>query len=287
MAANVPARILVGTLVLWVVAAVGAASLLDTSETRLLLSAFIALTAVASLTSLFANAGAALALVGVVTYSAFQFARSVQGGNYFPQIVVSVVLLGITAGVADFTARRLRQLQAQLDHDALVIDELTLRDTVTGALKRQHAERMLIEEVSRCRRYNHALSLLLVGVKDWDDVLENQGAGEAQRILREVGPVIVKTVRSLDHVSNHGGGVFSVLLVDTPLAGALVVANKLRRVIEEQTGAIVHVGIAEFPNDAVTSEDLVAEAEAALQFARTANVDVVSRNLLEEPTVPA
>ena len=84
----------------------------------------------------------------------------------------------------------------------------------------------------------------------------------------------------MDSMGGHGERGFTVLLPHTPLNGAQIVAGKIVSAIEEATSAAIHAGIAEFPEDAATPDDLLREAEQALGFARLAKLKVASRTLL-------
>jgi hypothetical protein len=71
-----------------------------------------------------------------------------------------------------------------------------------------------------------------------------------------------------------------VLLPETDLAGAQIVAEKLSGLGEAEFGLVVRAGVAAFPEDDVTGPGLLAEAEQALSFARLAQITVASRALL-------
>ena len=155
-----------------------------------------------------------------------------------------------------------------------------MRDPVTGAIKRGHAHQLLVEEVRRSRRYNHSLSLLITDVDEWDAVLQERGPQGATEVLALLGGTMAKLVRTEDRVAHYGDSRFAIILPETPLAGARVVAERMCQKIAEEAKLTLRVGIAEFPTDATSSEELVSEAEAALQFARTAALRIVDRRVI-------
>ncbi len=73
---------------------------------------------------------------------------------------------------------------------------------------------------------------------------------------------------------------FAALLPETDIEGAQVVAEKMVATGSERIGTDVRAGVAVFPEDEVTGSGLMAEAEEALSFARTAHIGVASRSLL-------
>lgn len=91
---------------------------------------------------------------------------------------------------------------------------------------------------------------------------------------------MAQLVRSISQVSRHGGSQFAVILLETSLQGDRCVAEKIHQRVAEEMGLILRIGIAEFPADAVAGEELVAEAEAALEFAKTASLRIADRSLI-------
>jgi GGDEF domain-containing protein len=77
-----------------------------------------------------------------------------------------------------------------------------------------------------------------------------------------------------------GDGAFALVLPETPLEGAEVLAARLQASASTEAGITLRVGLADYPRDAATPSGLVGEAQEALTFARTADLLVVDRTLL-------
>ena len=75
----------------------------------------------------------------------------------------------------------------------------------------------------------------------------------------------------------HGDGRLAVLLPETPLDGTLVVAGRIQQTALQDVGLKTRIGAAVFPDDAVTVEALLREAEAGLDLARIEGVSTVER----------
>jgi PleD family two-component response regulator len=82
-------------------------------------------------------------------------------------------------------------------------------------------------------------------------------------------------VRTLDRVVHYQEAEYLVILPETPLDGARIVAHRLAYAAKERLESEIRVGIAEFPTNGQTAEELIAEADAALTFARGADLSVV------------
>lgn len=136
-------------------------------------------------------------------------------------------------------------------------------------------------ETARARRYEHTISLLMVGVEDWPMLVAQRGPIAARRRLAEMADAVRRVVRDVDSVSVYNPGLLAILLPETPLAGAAVVAEKVERVSHEQGALTIRVGAASYPDDAITSDELLREAEAALELARLARVSIVDRARLD------
>ena len=144
-----------------------------------------------------------------------------------------------------------------------------------------HFRQTLDLEIARARRYEHTMSLLMVGVEDWPTLVAQRGPIAARRRLAEVAEAVRLIVRDVDSVSVYGLGLLAILLPETALAGAAVVAEKVERVAHEQGGLTFRVGAASYPDDALTCDELLREAEAALDLAGLARVNVVDRARLD------
>jgi len=174
------------------------------------------------------------------------------------------------------------RLELELHHQRILVGELTLRDNVTGAIKWQYARQLLTEEIARSRRYNYSLSLALVGIDDWPSVVERIGREAARALLATAGETLVRSLRNVDRVARYGASEFALLLPSTPLQGAEVAVERACGEVMRRTQLVVRAGIVHFPSGATTNEELMSEAEAALQLARATGLPIASQRLLEK-----
>ena len=106
--------------------------------------------------------------------------------------------------------------------------ELALTDALTGLGNRRAGEEALAREVSRSQRAQSPLSLLLLDIDRFKAVNDDYGHAVGDAVLRQVSSCLAQAARASDLVFRWGGEEFLVLLADTPLAGAVECAERIR-----------------------------------------------------------
>ena len=131
--------------------------------------------------------------------------------------------------------------------------------------------------MTRARRYERPLVLLLIGVDGWSTLVAERGRRAAFENLAALATRVRRLLRDVDAIGLHGDGRLAVLLPETPLDGALVVAGRIEQAALQEVGMRTRIGAAVFPDDAGTVEALLREAEAGLDLARIEGVSTVER----------
>jgi diguanylate cyclase (GGDEF)-like protein len=148
-------------------------------------------------------------------------------------------------------------------------------DGLTGLYNHSFFLQALRQEVLRSKRHGLRAALLLLDLDNFKQVNDERGHVEGDRVLMRAAAVVREGVREIDVAARYGGEEFAVLLPDTSRLGAFVVADRIRRRIEERFArgrSIVTIsgGIAVFPDDAGTPADLIVQADAGLYGAKAA-----------------
>jgi len=159
------------------------------------------------------------------------------------------VLLGLKAGADDYLSKRVSdaQLVARLSTASRVLslehslkgalDErrrMAMTDALTGAHNRRYFMRYLRGELNRARRFGTDLSLLLLDIDFFKKVNDEFGHAAGDVVLQKFVKRLQKGLpRDYDWCARLGGEEFVVVLPQTDLAGAAVVAERLRRLVEE------------------------------------------------------
>jgi diguanylate cyclase (GGDEF)-like protein len=160
------------------------------------------------------------------------------------------------------------------------LEDLSFKDPLTGVYNRRFFGIRLAEEAARQARFGEPLSLVLLDLDRFKAINDECGHRAGDDTLREAAQLIVTSSRSFSVVTRYGGDEFAVLLVNTPKAGAVKYAQRIRDVIERHRfphGPLtVSVGLAALPEDVTRADDLLPAADRALYVAKRQG-----RNLIE------
>jgi diguanylate cyclase (GGDEF)-like protein len=173
-------------------------------------------------------------------------------------------------------ATRLDSAYKELEVTNSRLKEFTFKDEVTGLYNRRFFSVRLEEEVSRCRRFNHPVSVVLLDLDDYKVINDELGHGAGDETLREVAQILLKHSRGINVICRYGGDEFAVLLVETSKAGARLYADRIRQVLATHPFAhgrrvTASFGVASLPEDvAPATEELIRAADEALYAAKRA-----------------
>jgi diguanylate cyclase len=163
------------------------------------------------------------------------------------------------------------------------------RDPLTGVANRLAYEDRLHFEFERWKRYGTALSLVVVDVDYFKSINDKFGHQTGDRVLRAVAAQLVRNVRETDFIARYGGEEFVVLLPNTSVEAAAIVADKLRSHVsacrfqhrEENVTVTVSCGVAGFhPDD--STETVFQRADDALYRAKHAGRNQVQQECMED-----
>ena len=150
------------------------------------------------------------------------------------------------------------------------------RDSLTEVLNRPAALDALAREVERARRFRRPMALLFVDVDHFKRVNDAFGHATGDALLRRVAQALQASVRPADVVGRYGGDEFLVGLVETELAAAFDVAERVRLQLASGAPPItLSVGVV-VPTKDDTVEALVARADRAMYMAKEEGRDRVS-----------
>ncbi|MDE3102279.1 MAG: hypothetical protein KGJ98_08590 [Chloroflexota bacterium] len=263
---------------LWMGAGVAVVLYLEPGDARVLVPVVAGLTVVVSVWHPIPRAGTIVSLLAAGIYLGMRYLVEGPSGMAESAVAAVVVLFGLGIVADAFTARAEADA-LQRRHDSLLIDELTPTSS-SGAMKWQHARKQLTEEIERARRYKHPVSLVLMGL---DPIMENAPDAQVQAAVRQRSDLVrflLAKTRTSDHVAFRGDDRLALVLPHTPLAGALAFIDKYLPDMKLAAGVDPRIGVAEFPTDAGSADELAREAESALEFGRTSGMRVVSRSTL-------
>jgi diguanylate cyclase (GGDEF)-like protein len=170
--------------------------------------------------------------------------------------------------VASTAANALRN--AQLFEE---VENRARTDFLTGLPNHRFFQTTLTVELERAQRHNHTLSLLIIDLDFLKEVNDRFGHPSGDMVIRNIAATIRSGCRTSDFAARYGGEEFTVILPETPMAGAIDLANRIReRIAAEQFSGIgsitASVGVSNYPVNALSKEDLIRVADQALYIAK-------------------
>ncbi len=152
-------------------------------------------------------------------------------------------------------------------------EQLTITDDLTRLFNSRYLNLYLGREIKRCKRHGIPLSVIFLDLDGFKGINDQYGHLAGSGTLTEVGGILAQGVRESDILARYGGDEFVVVLPETPASGALVIAERLRRAIEEHRflepqGVAARIsasfGIATYPDHALSPEGLIQKADQAM-----------------------
>jgi diguanylate cyclase (GGDEF)-like protein len=198
---------------------------------------------------------------------------------------VSAILVVAASAIfiAAYTRRRNvdveRAYSSHLESLSRHLRYLAYRDFLTGLYNHRYFHEQLAHEVERAQRYGHHLSVLMLDVDHFKQVNDTYGHLMGDTLLSYVARLVSAKVRSSDMAARYGGDEFAVILPETDQHKAIAVAEKLRKAVSADRhwqgallgnlGVGICFGVASFPDDGRTADDLLVCADRRLYGAKS------------------
>lgn len=239
---------------------------------------FLILVVVSWLSGLYRYADLVAAFLGIVAYAVLEQGRGDAGIVSWATATAS---LSAACAAVRFLQARLQGAERHVQRTQEVVEDLLIYDAASGLLKSRYGEHALEEEVCRARRTQTGLTLLLIAA---DPVLDHpvEALPNEEEEARLMGTLLRENLRLTDKGTRLTSTLFAAILPATNAAGGAVVAEKLSQSGEQQGSRPLRCGVATFPDHAVSAQELLAEAQAALHLARAANLSTVTPAMLRQ-----
>jgi diguanylate cyclase (GGDEF)-like protein len=156
------------------------------------------------------------------------------------------------------------------------METLATTDGLTQLFNHRTFQDHLAKEVERARRYKRPLSLLLMDIDHFKSFNDTYGHPVGDLVLKEISACIRKSIRVNDIPARYGGEEFTVIIPETGEEGAMVIAERIRRTVEQhvivsldrQLRVTISLGCATVPSHAETGPALIDSADKALYFSK-------------------
>jgi diguanylate cyclase (GGDEF)-like protein len=151
-------------------------------------------------------------------------------------------------------------------------------DYLTGLKTRGYFEQQLDLEFKRAERRRQKFALLMIDIDHFKRLNDTFGHHVGDQMLRDVTSILMKDMREVDTVARYGGEEFVMILPETTESGAVYVAQRLRKTVEqakffagsphEIQHLTISIGVAVYDTDAQFKRDLIEFADAAMYAAK-------------------
>ncbi len=178
-------------------------------------------------------------------------------------------------------ARRILNLERSLKQSLEELKHLSVKDPLTELYNRRFLAERLPQEIKRASRYGRSLSLIMLDIDHFKEINDTHGHGTGDQVLKACAEVLQEAIRQdVDWAARYGGEEFLLILPETDHAGALVVAERLRRHFAEeplsvgdiQIGFTASFGVSTYPHErhqgSLGAETLLEAADRALYQAK-------------------
>lgn len=179
-------------------------------------------------------------------------------------------------------ASKNRELETEIDKVRHELEDLSIRDELTGLHNYRYLMNLLDREISRSVRYNHPLTLAMIDLDNFKKLNDTYGHSAGNKALQTIAGIFASSIRAADSVCRFGGEEFAIVLpVTTPLQAEPILQRICQRIrqemipVDSERYLTISIGVACCPRDARTVDDLIRFADQALYSAKEKGKDRV------------
>ena len=193
-----------------------------------------------------------------------------------PLVDIDIFLAAIYRAL---TKKKLEEQNKQLIKE---LAQLAIRDPLTGLYNQRELHANLEEEIRRSERYGHSFCAIMMDIDHFKAVNDTYGHIFGDYVLKELGGVVCKTIRSIDRCYRYGGEEFFILLPEESLENGKIVAKRLVDSIRDhsfcydgnEAKITVSIGMSLYPEQATNEEGLIRSADQSLYEAKQGGRDM-------------
>ncbi|MFQ5706487.1 MAG: diguanylate cyclase [bacterium] len=233
--------------------------------------------------------------------------------NFIPVIMVTALnelqdkIKGMESGADDFISKpfnklellarvrsllRIKYLHDELQDKVLQLQkakeelrQLAITDGLTGLYNYRYFKEHLQQELRRARRHKINVSVAMIDIDYFKHFNDTNGHPAGDVVLKNIARLLMDNIRNIDLAARYGGEEFVLVLVETNKNAARIVAEKIRKLVEEKdfdyedtqpNGKItISMGVATFPEDGEEFDTLVNMADQRLYRAKQAGRNTI------------
>ena len=161
------------------------------------------------------------------------------------------------------------------------LQQQCVKDPLTGLYNRRHLEELIQKEMTYSARVGRPLTVFLLDIDHFKKINDNYGHGVGDLVLQTLGNFLKDNIRQKDYAYRYGGEEFLLVCPEMSAEQAKQVGENLREGVKnlhfypEKASITISIGIATFPNHAVSANSLINRADQALYRAKELGRDRV------------
>ncbi len=192
-------------------------------------------------------------------------------GNFSGEDIGLIELFGQLIGASIGNIKLFEKTQRQATTDGL-----------TGLANHKTFYEVLERELWRSRRYGGQISLIMIDIDNLKKINDAYGHRAGDKVIREISRRVKECIRQIDTAARYGGDEFAVILPNTSLSDAVVVAERMVDIVartpttwqKERIPVSISIGLGQYDADA-NPEDITSRSDQALYNAKQAGKNTV------------
>ncbi len=156
------------------------------------------------------------------------------------------------------------------------VQRLAVTDPLTDLYNRRELFELGEREVRRSKRLKRGLSLILLDLDDFKLVNDRFGHDVGDRVLVHLAGVLQKSIREIDTLARYGGEEFVILLPETNIKSATIIAERIRKVVNEtfvlvgdyQVKVTASIGVTCINAETMDLTEMISVADSAMYTAK-------------------
>lgn len=172
---------------------------------------------------------------------------------------------------------QLDQMSKELDKKNKMLQDLANKDGLTGIYNHRYFQDFLLNQFKLSARYRRPLSLILIDIDNFKNFNDTYGHQSGDNILKGMSKILTSVIREVELAARYGGEEFVVVLPETILKNGALVAERLRKVIEQapfqtESGETINItcsfGVSTFYLKMTSTRELIEAADKMLYKAK-------------------
>lgn len=183
--------------------------------------------------------------------------------------------LDLLTSIAAYTTVAVQR--SEYYHRSEELKRISITDSLTGLLNRRYFQERLAEEIERFKRHKLPFALIMMDIDDFKRLNDTYGHVVGDDALVRTARAVRSSIRAIDVAARYGGEEFTVILPQTSKQAGKTMANRIGRAVArtpistpkgDTAYLTMSLGVASFPDDAQTLEDLLRRSDEALYEAK-------------------